>query len=183
MAHFALFSTSLGSCGIAWRDDLVVATHLPEETPAATSTRLAARAHATPGDPPREIEQAIASMTRLLEGEKTDLGDIACDFDQFESFAANVYNLARAIPPGETWTYGDIAHELGDIKLSRVVGRALGRNPIPIIVPCHRVVGANGKLTGFSAFGGIDTKREMLRIEGAMAGETMDLFGDLAPER
>ena len=183
MVNFSLFSTPLGSCGIAWRGDLVVATHLPEKTPAATATQLAARARATPGDPPLKIQQAIASMTTLLEGEKTDLGDIACDFDQFEPFAASVYNLARAIPPGETWSYGDIAHELGDIKLSRAVGRALGRNPIPIIVPCHRVVGADGKLTGFSAFGGVDTKREMLRIEGAMAGETMDLFGDLSPER
>lgn len=178
MVNFSLFTTPIGDCGVAWRGDVVVATNLPEQTSTATANRLASRARATPGDPPADIRGAIASMTALLEGEKTDLGAIECDFDQFESFAAEVYRLARAIPAGETLTYGDIAIALGDVKLARAVGRALGSNPIPIIVPCHRVVGANGKMTGFSAYGGVDTKRQMLRIEGALAGETLDLFGD-----
>ncbi len=96
-------------------------------------------------------------MTALLEGAKTDLTGIDCDFSQVEPFAVQVYTATRAIPAGETRTYGEIALQLGDKQLAEKVGRALGRNPLPIIVPCHRVIGANGKLTGFSAYGGVDT--------------------------
>ncbi|NNL84351.1 MAG: MGMT family protein, partial [Myxococcales bacterium] len=124
--------------------------------------------------------RAIASMTALLEGAKADLTDIACDFSSADPFAARVYAATRAIPAGETRTYGAIALQLGDKQLSQQVGRALGRNPFPIIVPCHRVVGASGKLTGFSAYGGVETKRRMLTIEGAQIVETQGLlFSDL----
>lgn len=179
MVHFSLFPTPIGNCGIAWRDDVVVATHLPEQTPAATAARLAARAGASEGEPPPVIQRAIASITALLEGAKTDLSDIVCDFSAVEPFAAKVYAATRAIAVGETLTYGAIALQLGDKRLAQNVGRALGRNPLPIIVPCHRVVGANGKLTGFSAYGGIDTKLKMLTIEGARTGETLELFDHL----
>ena len=119
-------------------------------------------------------------MTALLGGEKTDLTDITCDFSGVDPFAAKVYAATRAIPAGETLTYGAIALQLGDKQLARDVGRALGRNPLPIIVPCHRVIGANDKLTGFSAYGGVEIKRRMLAIEGARIGEAQGLlFGDL----
>ena len=95
-----------------------------------------------------------------------------------EPFAARVYALARAIPPGRTLTYGDIARSLGDLALSRAVGRALGANPWPIVVPCHRVLAAGGGKGGFSAPGGAATKLRMLRIEGALAPETLPLFAD-----
>ena len=176
MLYFSLFPTPLGDCGIAWRRDAVVATHLPEKTSAATAARLAARTGASAGEPPADIQRAIASMTALLEGEKTDLTTIACDFSGIDPFAAKVYAAARAIPAGETRTYGAIALQLGDKQLARDVGRALGRNPLPIIVPCHRVVGANDKLTGFSAYGGVETKLKMLTIEGARIGETQGLL-------
>ena len=179
MVHFTLFPTPLGNCGIAWRGDTVVATHLPQETSAATAVRLAARAGASKGEPPPAIQRAIGSITALLEGAKTDLDDIVCDFSGVEPFAARVYAATRAIPPGETRTYGAIALQLGAKQLAQRVGRALGRNPLPIIVPCHRVIGANGKLTGFSAYGGVETKLRMLGIEGARIGETPGLFDQL----
>jgi methylated-DNA-[protein]-cysteine S-methyltransferase len=91
-------------------------------------------------------------------------------------FERQVYAIARKIPPGETLTYGDIAEKLGDKLLSRDVGQAMGKNPFPIVVPCHRVVAANGKLGGFSAAGGVDTKLKMLAIEGAAVGGQPDLF-------
>ena len=179
MAHFSLFPTPLGDCGIAWCGDVIVATHLPEESSADTGRRLAARTGATKGEPSSVIRRAIASMTALLEGEGTDLTFIACDFGGIGPFAAQVYAATRAIPTGETSTYGAIASQLGDTRLARDVGQALGRNPLPIIVPCHRVLGAGGRLIGFSAAGGVATKLRMLAIEGAQLGGAPGLFDDL----
>lgn len=179
MVQFSLFPTPIGVCGIAWRSDAVVATELPEKNPSATGARLASRTRASEHEPPPGIRNAIASMTSLLEGVKTDLSHIACDFGGIDPFAAKVYAATRAIPAGEMRTYGAIALQLGDKQLARNVGRALGRNPLPIIVPCHRVVGTNRRLTGFSAYGGVETKLKMLTIERARIGDTPELFSDL----
>jgi methylated-DNA-[protein]-cysteine S-methyltransferase len=176
---YALFDTPIGACGIAWRGDKIIASQLPEETPVATAARLARRAGATEGEPPPSVERAIASIIALLEGARTDLSFIACDFEACDPFARQVYAATRAIPAGETSTYGAIAAQLGDKLLAQRVGQALGRNPFPIIVPCHRVLGASAKLTGFSAHGGVETKRRMLAIEGASLGAMRDLFDDL----
>ena len=176
MTYFTIFPTPIGHCGIAWRDSSVVATHLPERTSGSTSARLAQRAKASEGEPPSAVQDAIACITALLDGAKIDLGHIICDFTQIEPFAASVYASTRGIPVGQTLTYGEIAANLGDKQLARKVGAALGRNPLPIIVPCHRVIGANGKLTGFSAYGGVDTKIRMLEIEGA--AKQRGLFDD-----
>jgi methylated-DNA-[protein]-cysteine S-methyltransferase len=180
MTHFSLFSTALGTCGIAWRGDVVVATHLPEENNALTATRLVTRASgAIEGAPPPTIQHAIASIAALLGGEKVDLTFVTCDFSDIDFFAQKVYTATRAIPPGETLTYGSIALQLGNKLLAQNVGQALSRNPFPIIVPCHRVMGANGKLTGFSANGGVRTKLKMLEIEGAQLGEVPGLFDQM----
>ena len=179
MIRASLFPTPIGDCGIAWRDDVVVGTHLPETTPQATLRRLSDRTGATPGDPTPVIQRAIQLITDLLDGGRTDLSSILCDLGETEPFAAQVYAKARAIPAGQTITYGDIARDLGDVSLARRVGQALGRNPLPIIVPCHRVMGANGMLVGFSATGGVETKLKMLDIERAQLGESPGLFDDL----
>ncbi len=157
----------------------MVATQLPEEGKAATAARLARRAGAVEGAPPLCIQQAIAAITALLDGEKIDLNDIVCDFSPVDAFSVQVYAVTRAIAVGETLTYGDIAVKLGDKRLAQRVGQALGRNPLPIIVPCHRVMGANAKLTGFSAGGGVATKLKILAIEGAQVGGPPGLFDDL----
>lgn len=179
MAYFTIFSTPIGDCGIAWDGDKIIATLLPDMTSEATGARLAERTGATMGKPTACVLRAIGSITALLEGKRTDLSFIACDYDQVGPFAEKVYTATRAIPAGETLTYGEIASQLGDKSLSRRVGQTLGRNPFPIIVPCHRVMGANGRLTGFSAPGGIDTKLKLLEIEKASIGGSRGLFGHL----
>ena len=179
VTFFTLFPTAIGECGIAWRGDTVVATRLPDAHPADTGRRLAAHTGAAEGAPPSTVRQAIASMTALLDGKRTDLTGIPCDLDGVEPFSAEVYAAARAIPAGETSTYGVIASRLGDRRSARRVGQALGRNPLPIIVPCHRIVGADGRLTGFSAGGGVETKLKMLEIEGARLGGDPGLFDSL----
>jgi methylated-DNA-[protein]-cysteine S-methyltransferase len=113
--------------------------------------------------------RARGSSAALLRGEARDLSDIAVDAAVPE-FNARVYAIARAIPPGGTLTYGEIADRLGDKSLAREVGRALGQNPTPLIVPCHRVLAGGGKTGGFSASGGVVTKLRLLTIEGAQPG-------------
>ena len=179
MAEFTLFSTAIGDCGIAWEDDAVVAASLPADNWDATARRLKAKSGGVEASPPMAVRNAIDAVVALLNGEPSDLSGITCVFDGTDVFAEQVYALARAIPPGETTTYGAIATELGDIAYARRVGQALGRNPIPIIVPCHRVIGSDGKLVGFSADGGVTTKLRMLEIEGALTEETPSLFDDM----
>ncbi|MEO0382647.1 MAG: methylated-DNA--[protein]-cysteine S-methyltransferase [Pseudomonadota bacterium] len=178
-AEFCLFSTPLGACGIAWRGDTVIATRLPDGQPTSTKRNLAKSTGGDEGNPSDTILRAIKAIKSLLEGKGTDLGFVHCDMNGISPFSKRVYDTTREIPAGETLTYGAIAEQLGDKQLSQQVGQALGNNPFPIIVPCHRVLGANGKLTGFSATGGTETKLKMLEIEGAVIGETGGLFDNL----
>jgi methylated-DNA-[protein]-cysteine S-methyltransferase len=113
------------------------------------------------------VAGAIAAIRALLLGKPADLTHVPIDIARVPEFNARVYEIARAIPPGETLTYGEIAVKLGDRLLARDVGAALGQNPWPIVVPCHRVTAAGGKLGGFSARGGVNTKVKLLAIEGA----------------
>ncbi len=179
MAHYTVFETALGSFGIAWTDQGVKATNLPEATGQATANRLAQRAQADTGEPPQDIKRAMAAISDLLDGKDADLSFIVCDDAELTALERRIHALARAIPIGQTRTYGDIATELGDKQLSRVVGRAMGSNPYPVIVPCHRVMGADGKLTGFSAHGGVKTKLRLLEIEKASMGQEGGLFDHL----
>jgi methylated-DNA-[protein]-cysteine S-methyltransferase len=176
---FHIFETVLGWAGLAWGDQGLIGAHLPEPEAGGVRARMHKR---FPGaveadEVPPVIAAAEADIRRLLEGEKPDLLDVAIDVAQVPEFNARVYAIARAIPPGETLTYGEIAARLGDKLLARQVGAAMGANPWPIVVPCHRVTAAGGKLGGFSARGGQQTKLRLLAIEGAKAAAQGDLFG------
>jgi len=174
---FALFDTAVGRCGVAWSGRGIVAVQLPQPSEAQTRARLRQRHGDLPeAPPPAGVGYAIERMVALLEGAAIDLSDILLDLADVSEFQRGVYAIAREIPVGRTLTYGDIARRLGDVALSREVGQALGRNPCPIIVPCHRVLAAGGKPGGFSAHGGVDTKLKMLAIEGAIVNYTPDLF-------
>jgi methylated-DNA-[protein]-cysteine S-methyltransferase len=127
-------------------------------------------------EPTREVQRAIDRIVELLAGKPDDLQDIPLDLDGVPEFNRGVYDIARTIPPGQTMTYGDIAKRLGGVELSRDVGQALGHNPCPIVVPCHRVLAAGNKPGGFSANGGVSTKLKMLAIEGAAVNHTPSLF-------
>jgi methylated-DNA-[protein]-cysteine S-methyltransferase len=169
MADYTTFSTAVGSCGIAWNDDGVVGVQLPEANEPATRRRLLRRhPDAQPASSiPARVQVVIDSIVALLAGERRDLSAVALDMSDVPEFNQRVYDVARRIPPGSTSTYGAIATELGDRLLARDVGEALGHNPFPIVVPCHRVVAADGRLGGFSANGGVATKRKLLVIDGA----------------
>ena len=165
---FALFDTAIGRCGIAWNERGIAGVQLPEAGEAETRARMLHRFPAA-GEtaPPREVQQVVERIVALLRGGAGDLAEVALDMDQVPEFHRRVYEVARTIPPGKTLSYGDIAAQLGAPRAARAVGQALGRNPFPIVVPCHRVLAAGGKIGGFSAQGGVTTKRRMLAIEGA----------------
>ncbi|GAA5156697.1 MULTISPECIES: methylated-DNA--[protein]-cysteine S-methyltransferase [Amycolatopsis] len=166
----AVFETVLGHCGIAWGEHGVVGVRLPEGNAARTLARLQASVpDAVETEPPGEIQLAIAEIVALLRGEPRDLAAVRLDYTGVPEFHRRVYELARTIPPGKTLTYGDVAHQLGLPGSAQAVGQALGRNPFPIVVPCHRVLAAGGGMGGFSAPGGVDTKLKMLVIEGALS--------------
>jgi methylated-DNA-[protein]-cysteine S-methyltransferase len=175
-----IFETALGPCGLAWNARGVIAASLPEGTAEATLARLQKRRpSAVVAEPPVEMARAVAAVVALTEGEAVDLTGIPLDQEGYPAFERQVWAITHAIPHGQTMTYGDIARRLGDVALSRAVGQALGANPIPIIVPCHRVVAADGKTGGFSAPGGVSTKLKLLNIERAATSVQPGLFGDL----
>lgn len=175
-----LFDTAIGRCGIAWGPRGVIGVQLPERSDGTTMARLMRHCpHAEELEPPKQIARAVEDIQALMRGEKKSLRTITLDMSRVPAFNARVYDTTRAIPPGKTRTYGEIAAAIGERDGARAVGQALGRNPFAIVVPCHRVVGANAKLIGFSATGGIATKLKLLKLEGWSADEQL-LFEELA---
>src|SRR5882724_12719325 len=175
--RFALFETAIGRCGIAWGARGIVGVQLPEGRDPKTRARLLQRfpdVRAAP--PPPDVRRALAGIVALLRGEARDLSDVALDMERVPPFHRRVYDAARSIPPGATLSYGEIAARIGAPGAARAVGQALGRNPFAIVVPCHRVLAAGGKVGGFSANGGITTKLRLLAIEGRHANDQPGLF-------
>jgi len=176
-ADFALFETAIGTCGIAWGGRGLVGVQLPEPSAAETRARMRRRhPGARETSPPPDVRRAIDAITAHLRGDATDLSGIGLDMDGVPDFHRRVYEVARAIPSGATLSYGEIAARIGEPSAAREVGQALGRNPFPIVVPCHRVLAAGGKTGGFSAPGGVATKLRLLAIEGARANGIPTLF-------
>lgn len=177
MTEFAIFDTAIGACAIAWTEHGVRDVLLPSRSTAHTRTTLASRyGPAAEVAPPPAVARAIAAIVRLLDGEPEDLADVELDLTGVPEFNQQVYAVARTIDPGATLCYGDIAVRIGQPGAARAVGRAMGENPCPIVIPCHRVLAADGSLHGFSSYGGIATKRRMLQIEGALAPDEPTLF-------
>ncbi len=175
-----VFDTPIGPCGLAWNARGLVGVSLPEPNGEAVRARLLRRHPDAIGhEPPAEVVDARERILELLATGSADLSAIALDLDRVGPFERRIYEIARAIPPSQTLTYGEIAARAGEPHAAQAVGKAMGRNPWPIVVPCHRVVGSNGRLGGFSAPGGTRTKLRILEIEGALKPETLPLF---APE-
>jgi methylated-DNA-[protein]-cysteine S-methyltransferase len=175
--QFAIFDTAIGRCAIVWGVRGINGVQLPMGSEDKTRARIRQRYGAIAEAPaPAEVRRAIDGIVELLSGKPNDLSDVVLDLDGVPEFHRGVYDIARTIRPGKTMTYGDIARRLGGVELSRDVGQALGRNPCPIVVPCHRVLAAGGKPGGFSANGGVATKLKMLAIEGAVVNHTPNLF-------
>jgi len=167
VTRYSLFETAIGTCAIAFTTRGIARVGLPEASRAALRARFDASADRA-GEPfPEPIRQAIDALTAHLGGELRDLTGLPVDLDGTTAFDLRVYDLARRIPAGSTRTYGELAAELGGPGLSQAVGQSLGRNPVPLIVPCHRIVRAGGEPGGFSAAGGTALKLRLLAIEGA----------------
>jgi methylated-DNA-[protein]-cysteine S-methyltransferase len=149
------FDTPIGSCAIAWRADEITGFSLP---PARVSQDR----------PPPWVEAIIARVKRHLAGEMQDFSDVPYAWSGVPPFQRAVYQAALRVKAGRTWSYGQLAAVIGQpVAAARAVGTALGQNPWPLLVPCHRFIGADGRMTGFSAPGGIKTKLRLLALEGA----------------
>jgi methylated-DNA-[protein]-cysteine S-methyltransferase len=155
------FQTALGTCGVTWSDAGLTGVLLPD-----TRMRTQGAAHESEAVPDA-VRDAVAAIVALLDGERIDLRWVLLDEGGIDAFRRRVYAAAREILPGATASYGDVARAIGKPDAPRAVGHALGENPFPVVVPCHRVLSSTGALHGFSAPGGIATKRCMLEIEGA----------------
>ena len=175
---FTLFDTAVGACALVWGERGIVGSALPEASAAATRARVRRRFEAAAETaPPTDLRLVTERIQALLRGRADDLADIPLDLRGLPAFSLRVYTLARGIPPGQTRSYGEIATALGEAPpVARAVGQALGANPFPIIVPCHRVLAAGSRAGGFSAPGGTRTKLRLLEIEGAALGGTRGLF-------
>ncbi len=157
------FETAIGTCGLAWNDAGLTAFHLPGPRPARPDDPAMPLA-----DAPAWIRELAGRVQQHLAGALQDFRGVALDTSAVSPFARRVYEAARAVPAGQTRTYGDLAAALQEPReASRAIGALLGANPWPLIVPCHRIVGANGRMTGFSAAGGVRTKVRLLALEGA----------------
>jgi methylated-DNA-[protein]-cysteine S-methyltransferase len=184
---FALFDTVIGRCGLAWGEAGLIGVQLPETAPGAAWARLRRRfPAAVEGLPPPGIERVMARLRAVLAGSRDDLADIVLDLTDIPDFHRRVYEIIRAIAPGQTSTYGEVARAMGTAGAARAVGKALGENSWPIVVPCHRVLAASGRIGGFSADGGTTAKARLLTLERARTSAVPTLFDlefSVAPPR
>ena len=166
--HYLIFDTASGFCAIAWSGVGITCLRLPLNSAAAAERGLLRReSHAEPGPPTPAVAEAIAAAKRYFDGEATDFSGIELDLGEQGAFLEQVYAAARRVGWGQTTTYGALAKALGaGPEAARDVGQAMARNPVPLIIPCHRVLAAGGKIGGFSAPGGAATKIYMLQLEG-----------------
>jgi methylated-DNA-[protein]-cysteine S-methyltransferase len=172
---YTLFETAIGWIGIAWSEAGLTRLQLPERGEAATERRLlATMAGLSPqrlaGEPPPKIAAVIQDLLRYAAGEQVDFSGVSVDLAGVDPFRLAVYDAARKLGFGDTTTYGGLAAAAGHAGLARETGQALGSNPVPVVIPCHRIVAAGGKLGGFSAPGGATTKERLLAMEGVRVG-------------
>ena len=166
--QYHIFETASGPCGIAWTAAGVVRFQLPGED-AVTTRRLLLRhlPEAEAAAPPPEVARAVAAAQRYFAGEEADFTDVPLDLAGQSDFFLSVYDAARRLHWGETTTYGSLARDLGaGPEMAREVGQAMAKNPVALIIPCHRVLAAGNKIGGFSAPGGSSSKEKMLALEG-----------------
>lgn len=170
--HYHIFDTALGYCGIAWSSIGVARFQLPDASAEKTERNLLRRLpDAVPATPPQAVSETIAAVKRYFAGERTDFSRVELDLDGQDEFFRKVYAAARLVGWGQTTTYGALARELGGgWEVARDVGHAMAKNPVALIIPCHRVLAAGAKTGGFSAPGGVSSKIKMLELEGVHIG-------------
>ncbi len=176
--HSAFFASPIGECGVAWRGAELTNVLLPAGDAPATRALLRhlSGAETAPLPWPAFVAQAVQAMQALLRGEAAALDQVPLAWASVGAFERRVYEATQRLGPGQTCSYGELARELGEPGAARAVGVALGRNPWPLVVPCHRVLAAGGKLGGYSAPGGVATKERLLAIEAPLARREGELF-------
>lgn len=175
--HYHVFETQLGPIGLAWSGEGLSRVQLPDRDAAQTGRRIAQRTRSEPwsGALPEEVATTLADLQRYAAGEPVPFAGVKLCYEGIPDFNASVYRALCQVKWGETTTYGTLANAVGEPGAARAVGVAMGRNPWPIIVPCHRVLAAQKKIGGFSAPGGATTKEALLRLEGSTwSGDTRD---------
>ncbi len=175
--QYTLFDTAIGPCALAFTARGIDAVGLPDRSRAALAARFDQTADRTAAPLPAEIGAVVEAIVAHLRGDLQEFAQVRVDLERVSPFERRVYARTRAIPTGQTLEYGALATELGGIGLARAVGQALGHNPVPLIIPCHRVVRAGGELGGFSATGGAALKQRLLSIEGAFGPQAGFDFG------
>lgn len=168
---FCTLETPVGTLAAAWGPGGLTRLRLPEATVEDLVAALAQDlGDLDEGKPPRGVARDLTRIRRHLEGTPQDLAAIRLDFTGVSPFHLAVYQAARRLGPGEQVSYGELAALAGSPRAARAVGQAMARNRFPIVVPCHRVVGANGKPGGFTAHGWLETKARLLAVEGVELG-------------
>jgi methylated-DNA-[protein]-cysteine S-methyltransferase len=178
--YYTIFETALGFAGIAWTDAGLVRFQLPSASAEATTRNLLRRVpDAKATEPSSQIAEAAAAAKRYFAGERVDFSHLTLELSGQDDHVREIYAAARRIGYGETTTYGELAKSIGrtDWEAARDVGEAMAKNPVALIIPCHRVLAAGGKIGGFSAPGGAATKIRMLELEGVTLGPRQESLG------
>ena len=181
--HYCLFDTAMGACGIAWSARGITRFQLPEANRAATERQLQRgdRICAGQKDSPAETREVIARVQHYMAGKQIDFSATPLDLAGVADFHRQIYAALRTVGWGQTASYGDLAKQVGAPGAARAVGQAMGRNPIPLIIPCHRILASGRGIGGFSAYGGTVTKERMLALEGVHLGDGQLAFSGLLP--
>jgi methylated-DNA-[protein]-cysteine S-methyltransferase len=168
--QYKTFDTAIGKCAIAWHENGILRLQLPEESSAETVAKLGQRFQESLDNVPDFVQQTINKLQRYLSGQAQDFSNVKLDLSYTPQFHKRVYEALRLIRAGEIVSYAELAKRAGSPLASRAVGQAMARNPLPILIPCHRVLNSSGKLGGFSAYGGTDTKAKLLSLEKTANG-------------
>jgi methylated-DNA-[protein]-cysteine S-methyltransferase len=176
MNEYCLIETPLGAVGLAWSVEGIVGLQLPDADRDRTRARLLGRHAADAADPPARLRPTIARLEAYFAGERVDLSDAPLDLAGVPEFHRRLYAEMLRLGWGEVVTYGELAARVGAPGAAQAVGRAMGANPVPVIIPCHRVLAAGHRMGGFSAPGGTRTKLRMLEMEGVVLGAHRDQF-------
>lgn len=151
------FHTAIGTCGLSWNEKGLTSFVFPKEGNARVKSSSTA---------PAWIKKLVAQVKAHLKGDAQDFSKVPVDFGDSSELRRSVYKTIQKIPAGKVLSYKELAIKIGKPNASRAVGTALGKNPIPLIVPCHRIITSSGKLGGFSAPGGVAVKIDLLEREG-----------------
>lgn len=173
----ALIDTAFGTCGVAWGAAGVTHFQLPEADAEATAARLLRRTGGAPAGDVAELGDLADLVRAYFDGARVDFAGIALDFSGVPAFHRTAYDHVLTIKWGQTTTYGAVARAVAEIGAARAVGQAMGANPIPLLMPCHRVLASGDRLGGFSAFGGAVSKERMLALEGVVPGMPLFAWG------